>query len=834
MTRALPADDQQVYADQTAYPVELLDRYLELAGHTRAIAMAAIRTRSLAARSLLAHAATRHRPLDALLAAARAGAADRLPPGGVNGWGLTHLARTLALQDLLPTDRSDAIACYELALRLSGPDRISRYHQGLHAQLVYQAGDRGRAATLLDQYRRMPPAVRSYLELDLANPFADGDRADPAGWLARFARLLPEPAPTLAPATETATPFDRLTGDAGKVQGGRTISVVVTAYRPGPGLATAVRSLLAQSWPDLEILIVDDGSPSEYDPVLEACLALDDRVKLLRQPANAGTYAARNAGLDAATGEFVTFQDSDDWSHPRRLADQVAPLLRDPALVATVSDGLRVTDRLVITHTPGRDPYAVVPSSLMLRKAAVLARIGYFDAVRREADSEYLGRLQAAFGPAALERLRANYSLIRYTPNSLSRTDIRPGWMHPARLAYKSAYHLWHRQIAAGEAPALVARHPTARPFAAPAYIRGEPAATVRLDVLFAGDWRLPGATHRSMVDEMVALTNRGLRVGVLQLESFRYLPERHEPLGRPVQELINTGRVAQVFTADELTVPLIFITSPSVLQFPTVEPCRINAGRVVIRAGGPPAGCYTPAACAAAATRLFSAAPVWAPRGSRVRAELAPGLAPASLLPADLPEVVDLASLRTDRTAPVRPDLPVIGLHFTDPGAAAPAGEPLRQVSQGSPGADVRLLGRTAGLAERLGFPRLPASWLAYDLDELGVRAFLQQLDFYLAWPPVAGTDPVSRPVLEALAAGCVVIAPRRLAGAFGDAALYRDPPELPETLRDYHAGRDRYLAQSRRAREWVRQHYREEAYVSVVSGLVGDATNAEGSETP
>ena len=74
--------------------------------------------------------------------------------------------------------------------------------------------------------------------------------------------------------------------------------------------------------------------------MLARAVALDPRIHLVKQPVNQGTYAARNAGLDAAAGEFVAFQDSDDWSHPRRLELQVRPLLENPRLVATTTDGL--------------------------------------------------------------------------------------------------------------------------------------------------------------------------------------------------------------------------------------------------------------------------------------------------------------------------------------------------------------------------------------------------------------------------------------------------------------------------------------------------------------
>jgi hypothetical protein len=826
MSRALTMNGQQVPA--YANPAELFDSYLALAGHTRSIAMAAIRTRSLAARSILAHAATRDLSLDQLVAAARDGATHLRSSDSVNGWALAHLARTVALQDILPDDRSNGVALYELTLRLFGTDRISRYHQGLHAQLVFHSGDHRRAAALLDIYRRMSDEVRAYLELDLSNPFTSTEKKDSGRWLSRFRQLLPEPAPALT-ADEDALPFERLTCADRKTDGDERISVVVTAFKPGPGLATAVRSLIGQSWTNLEILIVDDGSPPDYDPVLKACLDLDDRVRLVKQAVNAGTYAARNAGLDATSGSFVTFQDSDDWSHPRRLEQQVKPLLRDPSIVATVSDGLRVTDNLIVTHTPGRDPYAVVPSSLMLRKSAVLQRVGYFDTARREADSEYLGRIQAAFGAEALERLRAIYSLIRFTPNSLSRTDIRAGWMHPARLAYKSAYHLWHQQIANGEAEPYVPRDPVVRPFAAPSYIRGGATSGRRPDVVFVGDWRRSAGVQRSMVDEIDALTRQGTRVGVLHVESFRFLPERHVPLCRPVQELINTGKVVQVFGLEEVDTNLVIVASPSVLQFAPSEPSRISTKRLVIRTSRAPFGrdgtdyYYVPRECARVAKEIFSVDPMWCPQGSTTRKHIEAELTPSELLPFDLSGTIDIAKLRVDR-ARVRSDLPIIGTHFTNSRGTLPADpETLLQVYPDSTAVEVRMMGETGTLPEVLGAHHLPANWLVYDFDEVSVRSFLNQIDFFPHFPPPSAAEAFSRPALEALASGCVVILPHRLSLIFGDAALYCDPPEVWETVQRYYSHRELYVEQCRRARQWVRRNYSEDVYVKLVSDLIG-----------
>jgi glycosyltransferase involved in cell wall biosynthesis len=73
-----------------------------------------------------------------------------------------------------------------------------------------------------------------------------------------------------------------------------------------------VDSILAQSYTNLEIILVDDGSPDNCPAICDEYAEKDDRVRVIHKP-NGGLSDARNAGLDIATGAYVTFVDSDDW-----------------------------------------------------------------------------------------------------------------------------------------------------------------------------------------------------------------------------------------------------------------------------------------------------------------------------------------------------------------------------------------------------------------------------------------------------------------------------------------------------------------------------------------
>lgn len=113
------------------------------------------------------------------------------------------------------------------------------------------------------------------------------------------------------------------------------VSIVMPAYNRATYVEEALRSLQAEPDIDAEILVVDDGSTDGCDAVVASIAEADPRVRLIRRD-HRGVSAARNAGLAAATGEYLTFLDSDDISAPGRIPRQVAKLAARPDIAAVV------------------------------------------------------------------------------------------------------------------------------------------------------------------------------------------------------------------------------------------------------------------------------------------------------------------------------------------------------------------------------------------------------------------------------------------------------------------------------------------------------------------
>jgi len=93
------------------------------------------------------------------------------------------------------------------------------------------------------------------------------------------------------------------------------ISIIVPCYRVEQYLPKCVDSILSQSYRNLEVLLVDDGSPDNCGKICDDYALMDGRVKVIHKE-NGGLVSSRNAGWEAATGEWFTFVDGDDWVSP--------------------------------------------------------------------------------------------------------------------------------------------------------------------------------------------------------------------------------------------------------------------------------------------------------------------------------------------------------------------------------------------------------------------------------------------------------------------------------------------------------------------------------------
>ena len=102
------------------------------------------------------------------------------------------------------------------------------------------------------------------------------------------------------------------------------LSVIVPVYNVETFLPACIDSILSQTFRDLELILIDDGSPDACGRICDKYAEKDTRVRVIHQE-NRGVSAARNAGLQIASGEYIGFVDPDDWITPEMYAMLLEP-----------------------------------------------------------------------------------------------------------------------------------------------------------------------------------------------------------------------------------------------------------------------------------------------------------------------------------------------------------------------------------------------------------------------------------------------------------------------------------------------------------------------------
>lgn len=195
-----------------------------------------------------------------------------------------------------------------------------------------------------------------------------------------------------------------------------TVSVIIPVYNARDVIHDTIESVLAQTWKDYEIIVVDDGS---QDGSGDAVRSFGEQIRYIHQE-NTGVAGARNRGIEESTGEYIALLDHDDLWHPTKLEKQVAVLAQRPEVGLVItrimhirSDGTPTGD-IAGAYNPDDQFYHVfvknyvpTPSSAMIRRSAFDAA-GTFDRGFDSAgldDHELWARIATVCEIAAVEEL---------------------------------------------------------------------------------------------------------------------------------------------------------------------------------------------------------------------------------------------------------------------------------------------------------------------------------------------------------------------------------------------------------------------------------------------
>lgn len=799
---------------------------------TEALLRTSLRTKSIYAREILAECAWPGHPAEELYRWAD----DRRILGvrpGMDPQGLAMFARVLALQIGDGTDVRRARVMLERAAATSALAE----HEPAAVELLLQLRINDRDSRARDLLGHPGIDARSQLaaRADLANPFLFREQTM-GEWTARFNEVLGNHGLvelSLLQASFDGLPFDRLHApDVPAVVGDQPLITVITScFRPDQKLLTAARSVVAQSWGNWELLIIDDASSREYDHWLVAATQLDPRIRVVRKAVNGGTYRARNTALRQARGEFCTFLDSDDYFHPQALERSVAPMTEHAGPLAVSSRGPRVTSCLEFNR-PGYAPIDGVATSLMFRRSEVLNRIGFFDTTRKGADTEFAKRIETAFDTKILT-LNMALTIVR-AGETLSSAEFSKGWRHPSRRAYRGAYLPWHRAIRNGQAsPFLDPTEP--RRFPEPHRWQRDPlssdgsAVKPQFEVCFGGDWRAHGGPQRSMLEEIRAAREVGMRVGIMHLEAFRFMTSQDQELCAPIMDLINNGTVSWIQIDDNVKVETLIIRYPPVLQNPPHVRSPLSVGSLLIVANQAPVEPdgtdrrYASGDVTARAGELFGRSPIWVPQGPTVRRALLHEDSNLQMTPWDNPGLIDVGEWSEHRSERRVGRLPIqIGRYSRDnrikfPGTFA---ELLKGYSFGDE-YEVQMMGATRAvteLADRAGKGEtsdIPRNWKLFNQGAMPPQRFLSGLDFFLYLDNPDTYEAFGRVLLEAAASGVLTIAHPKHEETFGELFDYALPGEAQGLIATYAHDDGAYRHRVERTISLVEERYSRQSFI-------------------
>ncbi len=196
------------------------------------------------------------------------------------------------------------------------------------------------------------------------------------------------------------------------------VSVLMVFHRDSPFLRPAIASILGQTFPDFELLLVDNGTGLPATALGD--LGSDPRLRWVRLPRNEGIASGHNAGVMAARGEFIALLDYDDLARPTRLQSQVAALRADPqlglvsALAERINETGRVNGRVFCIPDPaGHRAYAQyaapVITPVAMGRRELFAATPYRPQFSYAADLDFQSRVTEQWRLAVLPEVLLQY-----------------------------------------------------------------------------------------------------------------------------------------------------------------------------------------------------------------------------------------------------------------------------------------------------------------------------------------------------------------------------------------------------------------------------------------
>lgn len=217
------------------------------------------------------------------------------------------------------------------------------------------------------------------------------------------------------------------------------VSVIITMYNVENYLMNSVNSVLNQTYKNIEIILVDDKSIDRTNNVAKIFVKnYPDKIKLLCNDKNYGTYISSNCGILEAKGEYITKLDSDDIYSKNKIKLQVNELEKNKNLIACCCKMNRIhyITKNVMSSRLSECTY-------MFRNS-IFEKIGYFDSVRFGADTEFIYRLKKVYGNNKIKNINKVLYIALMRPNSLTTSRISHQ-KSDLRRVYTNLFKSWHK-----------------------------------------------------------------------------------------------------------------------------------------------------------------------------------------------------------------------------------------------------------------------------------------------------------------------------------------------------------------------------------------------------
>lgn len=804
------AEPTEIYNPVKAYYQHLTQN------HLRAFYRFAVQSRSLAIRDIFAKNATsQNLDLSDLIAVIDYSDLGKLSSDERDSLKHAFYEPVLgSLADLLVnTARDDhdihaAVKIYDLLQKLYPEVKFSKQRLLLYIESLAEAGDYERAAQLAQDYAigEIAPLQPELLALQHTRL-----RASVSNWLEQLNNLYEKLELTHVRFVhdETKPLFDRLVAEKRARIDGPKVSVIMPTFSPGREIETAVRSLLEQTWENLEIIIVDDGSPSEFQSAFSRLKRLDPRIQILHQTENAGAYVARNVGLTHATGEFVTTADDDDWSHPDKIAIQASAILNDPDMVASTSAHIRTTETLKFRRVNSSPHFLQMNYSSLMFRRQVFSEIGGWDTVNRGADSEFYTRVKEYYGSDRVVRIDDRpLAFSRLSEGSLTSGEMYRGFIATPRVMYLWAIRQWRWDLGKlDQKPTRPSGKP--RPYAVPTTMEaGKRHKDLGLfDVVYVADFFRQAKHVDYVLRELETLASYGLRVGYLHLDS----PRTTKPAGFPraLFEAQIAEKITQVSLSDTAETKLLVVYDSALGMFSDQNLSKIksHSGLVVERELPSLAGTQQRQPV------VFSQALANLDQTFNQNFEI---VGATEKDQARIAALVPPSRLRTDsllwrthvprRTVEIKPPMgkPVVGFHTFGNKYRWPINKLVFEQVYLSDSFKTHFYGQLKSAFSKFG-EEVFADTHVFDYRDMTIGEFLPGIDFWVYYPDPKLQDEVWEPVLTAMSAGKVVILPPWLRSTYQEAAIYGKPEEIGDIIRSLSASGAGFEEQARAGLQFV-----------------------------